>query len=447
MGSFFADQMLESSMTDDLVRSNSRLHLESLPPEIRVQILLLLDVEGLKSLVQASPVYHEQYLQDRKRLLLACLSTTLGSIFFEACVVQETSSVGFSQTRNHDRIYEFFKSLAKRRSLTRHSDLTAGLTLDDAIDMVTFYRSVLKPFAWSYSAWALRNLAKEPEAAHNNIDNPLSESEEHRIIRALYRFQLCGNVFGVGPNKDMLDLFEIQFQLSDMEILMLLEDLYEPWELEEINCVNVFAETKCREIHDAVTWDFSEKNPRFDDQERPPTPDGAVDIPRNPQIEHSKAYLIGTITQGLELLQTIFFKVQDHSDLVNIMERTLVLWVEEFLGADVFGAFSDMAQRERRARAPSERDKKEERREPLPFRGDPLDDSDGAYPPLAWTLLWKGTYSNMLGSYIPNDFHMWGYVMWDAARLERTGAKEVLVREWNLMWGEDEDARDEREFF
>lgn len=185
--------------------------------------------------------------------------------------------MSFSQTRNHDRILEYFGSLTERRC---HSDLTAGLTLNDAIDMVTFYLSVLKPFTRHYSVWALCNLAKEPEATHTKIDEGLSESEEHRIIRALYRFQLCSNVFGMGPNKDELDLFRKEFQLSDSDILKLLEDLWEPWELEEINCINVFVETKCRAIHDAVTWDFSEKNPRFDDQERPPTPEGAVNIPR-----------------------------------------------------------------------------------------------------------------------------------------------------------------------
>ncbi|PYH66547.1 uncharacterized protein BO88DRAFT_468920 [Aspergillus vadensis CBS 113365] len=439
MASSLADhQTLESSMTVDLVRSNSHIDLETLPPEIRVQILFLLDLEGLKSLVQASPVYHDQYLLDRRRLLLKCLATTLGSIFFEACIVQETSSVSFSQTRNHDRIHDFFGSLTKRRFSARHSDLTAGLELKDAVDMVFFYHSVLKPLTEHYFVWALRNLAIESEA-HTKIDEALSESEEHRIIRALYRFQLCSNVFGVGPNKDELDLFRIDFQLSDSEILKLLEDLWEPWELEEINCIYVFAETKCREIHDAVTWDFSEKNPRFDDQERPPTPEGAVNIP-----QHSRAYLNGTITQGLERLHTLFFKIQEHSELVNVMEQTLVLWLEEFLEGDVHGAFTHAAQSGRRARAPSERDKKEERREPLPFRGDRV---DGVYPPLAWTLLWKGTYSNMLGSYIPDEIQSWGYVMWDAARLERTGAKEVLAREWDLMWGENEDARDQREFF
>lgn len=80
MVSSLADQFLESSTMNNLVRSYSHMHLETLPAEIRIQILLLLNVEGLKSLVQPSPVYHNQYLLDRKRLLLNCLATTLGSL-------------------------------------------------------------------------------------------------------------------------------------------------------------------------------------------------------------------------------------------------------------------------------------------------------------------------------------------------------------------------------
>lgn len=40
-----------------------------------------------------------------------------------------------------------------------------------------------------------------------------------------------------------------------------------------------------------------------------------------------------------------------------------------------------------------------------------------------------------------DGIHHWGYVMWDAVRLERTGAREVLARQWDAQWGED-DSRD-----
>lgn len=78
----------------------------------------------------------------------------------------------------------------------------------------------------------------------------------------------------------------------------------------------------------------------------------------------------------------------------------------------------------------SDRDLKQERRDPFPFQGDHED-----LPPLAWALMWQGTYSNLLAYYYINDkTRFWGYIMWDAARLERTGAKETLARQLQFHW-------------
>ena len=92
----------------------------------------------------------------------------------------------------------------------------------------------------------------------------------------------------------------------------------------------------------------------------------------------------------------------------------------------------------RREQQLSEKDLKQRRRDPLPFRGDTEPDASGSLPPLAWTLMWKETYSNLFGYYVDNDMRRWGYVMWDAARLESMGVKEVLARQWD----EDFDPRD-----
>lgn len=43
-------------------------------------------------------------------------------------------------------------------------------------------------------------------------------------------------------------------------------------------------------------------------------------------------------------------------------------------------------------------------------------------------MIWGGTYSNLFGDYIPDALCQWGWVMWDAARLERMGAKEVMIQ-------------------
>lgn len=109
-----------------------------------------------------------------------------------------------------------------------------------------------------------------------------------------------------------------------------------------------------------------------------------------------------------------------------------------FLWDDALG---ETAQWQRRRERLSYRDQKELRRDPLPFKGDNESDANGLYPPLAWTLIWRGTYSNLYGYYVQDVIRRWGYVMWDAARLERTGAKEVLARQWEADWG-DSDPRD-----
>lgn len=135
---------------------------------------------------------------------------------------------------------------------------------------------------------------------------------------------------------------------------------------------------------------------------------------------------MGTTSRGIPLLHDIFFKVTDHESLVAIMQksicspRQMCLAIEEFtclaqahwpgyrcdqgLG-DVIGA-------------------------PLPFCGDNewQPRIKGNCPPLAWTLMWQGKYSFLFGQCIPAWTQDGGYVMWDAERIESTGARAILER-------------------
>ncbi|BCR95420.1 uncharacterized protein AKAW2_20360A [Aspergillus luchuensis] len=434
-------ELSESLPTDDTCYSHSHTHLEALPAEIRFQILSLLEYKGLKALVEASSIYHEQYLVDCGLLLFGCLENTLGSLIFEASVVHETGSLAFSEARTSDNILQYCQSLKERRSSSKFSDLTADLTREDAKDMMAFHFDVIKPFAKHYAEWALSNLAKEPEASHTKVDEPLSESEEFRIIRALYRFQMCCNLFGFGPHKDhTIPRFQSHLPVKYRKIGRFLEDLYHPWELEELYSFNIFAEEKCTEIIKSIEWDFHEDNPKFDRQGRPWTPDGAIDI-----RTYNDGYMLGILTQGLGFIHKIMYETQDHMEVVRIMENNLTICWGEFLGGcgmgGCGGALEPETRHDRRLDYPSAKDKREELRDPLPFRGDIVNNLDGEYPPLAWTILWGGTYSNMIGDEGVSYISEWGYVMWDAARLERTGAKEVLARRWRerlrLSLGED----------
>jgi hypothetical protein len=69
--------------------------LESLPPEIRLQLLSILELEELRALVHASPVFHQQYLLDRRSLLCKSLETTLRSVTVDASSVCRTSLAAY----------------------------------------------------------------------------------------------------------------------------------------------------------------------------------------------------------------------------------------------------------------------------------------------------------------------------------------------------------------
>lgn len=57
--------------------------------------------------------------------------------------------------------------------------------------------------------------------------------------------------------------------------------------------------------------------------------------------------------------------------------------------------------------------------------------------PLAWTVIWGGTYSNLIGAYVSDEMRRWAYVLWDVGRLEGLGGRGVLERQWDDFWAHD----------
>ncbi|KAK3935654.1 hypothetical protein QBC46DRAFT_396979 [Diplogelasinospora grovesii] len=403
--------------------------LENLPPEVRRQLLSILGLEELRALVFASPVFHQQYILDRRFLLCKCLETTLRNVTVDAFSVYQSGLSGFLNTRTNEKVTQFLKSYQHRRSLAQYSILTESLTEDEVVGVVAFHSSIIKPLTRYYTSWALANLANETKDLQSH--EPLSKAEETRLMRALYRFQLCCNLFGVGRHGTSR---QATFRFRSVDILTIFICIFEPWQVEEIACIYTFAEEKYDQIFRDISWDVNEKNPKFDGQ-RPPTPEGAFDLDNN-WVRDS--LLKGTISRGLELLHTVF-KISDHKHLVSTMQQHISWPRGNFLGNEALG---ETAQFQRRRERPSHRDQKQQRHDPLPFEGDDESDANGLRPPLAWALMWRGTYSNLYGYYVQDVIRRWGYVMWDAARLEHTGAKKVLARQWEEDW-RDSDPRDD----
>lgn len=131
------------------------------------------------------------------------------------------------------------------------------------------------------------------------------------------------------------------------------------------------------------------------------------------------------VSQGLPLLASVL-PIQDHEELVDALRANMHHFASDTWLDDITGN-TDMHQRWERSY--SERDAAQDEGRPMPFRGDDLDS-----PPLAWVLIWGEAYSNLFGTFIPKPLRLWGYIMWDARRLEESGAKDVLMHEWYEMW-------------
>ncbi len=82
-------------------------------------------------------------------------------------------------------------------------------------------------------------------------------------------------------------------------------------------------------------------------------------------------------------------------------------------------------QHERRENWYSEADAAQDRRDKMTFSG--TDSPD--LPPLAWVTYWRGEESNLFGAYVPRNFRRWGYVLWDAPRLEASGGLKYMELE------------------
>ena len=242
-----------------------------LPAEIRRHLLSTLEYDGLKALVHASPFYHQQYLLDRQHLLCQCFEITLGKNIVDACAVYQ-SELEFSKTWVKEKVPQFLESYQNRRSLSQYP-LLKTIALDEDISIVTFHFSIIKPLAHYYASWALGNLAEKTKDLQSLM--PLSKTEETRLVRALYRFQLWCNVFGDGPYRFYP---RRKLPIRPLEALKMFIDIYEPWEVEGVVCIHTFTKEMFNKVFDDIYWDVHQDNPIFEDKERPPTPEGAFDL-------------------------------------------------------------------------------------------------------------------------------------------------------------------------
>ncbi len=392
--------------------------LESLPAELRRRLLFsITNLEDLRALVLASPVFHQQYLLDRKPLLGAALETTLGSVLVDAYAVQTSVSLcqptADPESRQH-AIRSFMDKYVELRSASPDRILEACKTDDHLIGIAVFYRSVAQHLVLECAARFLYNFDSALEVGN------LSAMERTRLLRALYRFQLYCNLFGPGPEEDRSPH---GFFLPD--ILAIFFCTFKPWEIEEIHCLYILVRDKYKATLEAIRAVVH--------KDRPNTPPGTSDIDGECKIvtvtvsfslrkqADNSAVLLKGLRQGIaERGLRLFYAVlrtSDHEELAKRMQNYMKTpGVVEFV-------LEPSTQARRRLRHPLDEDRAEARGERLPFSGDT---ENG--PALAWVTVWGGRYSNRYGGNLPERLKQRGYVFWDAERLLNSRGEGTLMR-------------------
>ncbi|KAK3298957.1 uncharacterized protein B0H64DRAFT_386718 [Chaetomium fimeti] len=392
------------------------------------------DLPTLRSLVRASPTMHAQYRSNRNALLRACLARELDGCFVDAYACLKSRAREMRPVRTNEKITDFLAGYRAWLSGPGPPSDMNSLDPSSCRWLAAFHVSVIRPLGRRFAAWALANMARarvtpaggreagEAEAEAEAVPDPqptLSRSEEIRVFRTLYRYEIFCHLFG--RNKCGRD-----DSFTDDEINEMFLCLFDPWEAEAIGCIDLFMRDKYKDIFEEVKWDLSDENPRYRQ------PDSDVNPLHSFDIDGQWGdFMDGTVSRGIEMLARIL-AVEGHQALVDKMERCLTHHHE--LDAPLRKALWSANQLVRRDEATSvnARDEAERRRDPMEFGGDAVP-PDG--PPLAWVLLWGGIYANIYGGHTPTSLRNWGYVIWDERRWTELGVKDFVVRQWETEPG------------
>ncbi|KAL5364488.1 membrane bound O-acyl transferase family-domain-containing protein [Aspergillus floccosus] len=243
------------------------------------------DPASLLALIHASPICYQQFRLDRIFILWSCLELTLGKVVVDAHVVHLPSARDFLSTRTQLNMAQFIASYRDRRSASP-SSILHELDVEDLTRMHEFPFSDVIPSASQYTRRAMDHLAAQTGIPQSAYPQPPSQAEETRLMRALYRFQLCCNVFSLGHWGHFFMGWPEYMNEYILQHLM-----------------------TYHQVFDEICDDFGEDNARYDDSRF--TPD-AVDL-----REHSvqRTYILkGTISRGLKLLH-IVSQIRDHDVL------------------------------------------------------------------------------------------------------------------------------------
>ena len=240
-----------------------RNYFDRLPAELITPILLQLPTtKSLYSLIRASPRAYQVFLASKGKILISVMRRTIQPVaFFDALAAVKASQLR-EKGPNRREVLAFLRKYENRR----HKCVTQEMKLLDATTAVSLCQLYRSTHCFIYDLASRSNFylrrcgdtrskkihstprgdfnfpkmngfddlwrGKEAIPADRNfIYVPLSETEEGRLQRAFYRYELYAQIFSSDMEYNGEKLWELP---SDSHFFL---KKYQHWELEELSCV------------------------------------------------------------------------------------------------------------------------------------------------------------------------------------------------------------------
>ncbi|OQE20172.1 hypothetical protein PENFLA_c017G06546 [Penicillium flavigenum] len=253
--------------------------LEGLPTELLILILLEIpDLASLKSIVLSSPIFHQAYLTVRQEALCGIVKSQWGVLLADAITATRSRGLLFS-SHKHEAIA--LLDTSRRKEEIKDLALGSSIPIDEpnSLEEILHLLYLHKVFRFFLGDYA-KNLPRPPWMENDEwetsiIPIELSQTEKHRILRALCRLQTYKNIFGYPESQDGDGWKQNDWKgkeksstSPDKEAYRVFFGPMPPWEFHEMGCVWIYFTTKFDPIYKEMTAslrDLVEKHISKDD--------------------------------------------------------------------------------------------------------------------------------------------------------------------------------------
>ncbi|KAK0670446.1 hypothetical protein QBC41DRAFT_388518 [Cercophora samala] len=365
--------------------------LETLASELRLIILQSIpDFDDIMSLIRASPVFLQHYLGEKKSLLAGCLKMSLNTVLVDAMAVQRAATLrgDKSVNRHHIQTHLNMYCLERECGESEIEKLIKNHNEDFLFDIFLFWQTYVRPLAVRFTRLFLFRF--DPQRPP--IFTQLSPTENTRLLRALYRFELYSYLFG-GESR------HLQLDYTEEQMLALFFCLFRPWEVEEIFSIYTL-------VHDEMTTRLRMMEKKMFHN-----------------VTREFAFTGGAASWGLRGFDMVLKDTNLYS--MTTIRSSSNRWTSGY--GFMENILSQRAQERRRSIWPNDDDLAEDRGDPLPYVGE--SESEPSY---GWVLVCKEKYLNAYGGDVKNPSPRdWGYVFWDRWRLTKfNGDKKLKSSSW-----------------